>query len=117
MRIISVLVIGALLSGCSSGSMLTRSIDYTASNQQTCAGYGFQPNTDAFAQCMFELDQIRQERDENARARRSAALLALGRTMMQPSPRPTYCNTNTFGTATNYGYGTNLNANSTTVCR
>jgi hypothetical protein len=39
-------------------------------DQQRCAGFGFQPNTDAFAHCMM---QISTQRDAQAAADRRAA--------------------------------------------
>lgn len=43
-----------------------------ATDQQTCAGYGFQPGTDAFAHCMMKTAQQR-EAQEAANARQRAA--------------------------------------------
>ena len=45
----------ALLAGCASPA------EVAAADRQTCAGYGFAPGTDAFANCMMQADARRQK--------------------------------------------------------
>jgi hypothetical protein len=47
--------LGLLLAGCVSPEK------QRAMDQQTCAGYGFSPGTDSFANCMMTTAQKRQE--------------------------------------------------------
>jgi hypothetical protein len=66
-RIVELAVLGAALSlmaGCVSPE------EQRAADQQTCAGYGFTPGTDAFAHCMMT---TAQQRDAQAAADRRAA--------------------------------------------
>lgn len=63
MRILAMIGLAGLLltSGC------TTPEEQRAMDQQRCAGYGFQPGTDAFAQCMM---QTSMQRDAVAEARK-----------------------------------------------
>jgi hypothetical protein len=66
-RIMELAVLGTalfLMAGCVSPE------ERRASDQQTCAGYGFTPGTDAFAHCMMT---TAQQRDAQAAADRRAA--------------------------------------------
>jgi hypothetical protein len=66
-RIVELAVLGAALSlmaGCVSPE------EQRAADQQTCAGYGFTPGSDAFAHCMMT---TAQQRDAQAAADRRAA--------------------------------------------
>jgi hypothetical protein len=75
MRIAAVALVALMVSGCSSAGLVASNPGYGGSDQRTCARYGFAPKTDAFAQCMLQLDQRRSARDEDARERRGEALL------------------------------------------
>jgi len=84
-----VLLVGAavLLAGCQTTSPEVR----LANQNATCAGYGFKPGTDAFANCMMQMD-----RDEQADYRRrqqelSDSMYDMNRSMRMN--RPVICNT------------------------
>ena len=67
MRVASLSILATvvgLLAGCVSPE------EQKAMDQQTCAGYGFTPGTDAFAHCMMT---TAQQRDAQAAANRRAA--------------------------------------------
>lgn len=49
----------AALVGCGSAPSQSR----TEMDQGRCAGYGYQPGTDAFAKCMMTIDVAREKRD------------------------------------------------------
>lgn len=55
----AVLVAMLVLAGCGSAPSQSR----TEMDQGRCAGYGYQPGTDAFAKCMMTRDVAREKRD------------------------------------------------------
>ncbi|KKB77317.1 hypothetical protein VW29_18305 [Devosia limi DSM 17137] len=84
-----ILLVGAavLLAGCQTTSPEER----LANQNATCAGYGFKPGTDGFANCMMQMD-----RDEQADYRRrqqelSDSMYDMNRSMRMN--RPVICNT------------------------
>lgn len=54
----SALVATCLLAGCAVGPTPEQR---RAADQQTCLGYGFQPGTESFANCMMQTAQRRQD--------------------------------------------------------
>lgn len=82
MRFLAFLFVVSALAGCSSGGLAGRSFDGASSDQRNCQRYGFKPNTDAFAQCMLQLDQIGGERDAMTRERRNDALIELAQALL-----------------------------------
>ncbi|WP_316358955.1 hypothetical protein [Devosia sp.] len=105
-RIIGIAAVALALCGCST----TTPAERLASNQASCQGYGFKPNTDAYSTCMMQMDLEAKSDDQRRRAAIADALSNMGQSM-QPSRRVT-CNT--FGSARNTGYG--AFGNSTTTC-
>jgi hypothetical protein len=55
-RVVSACILCTALGGCMTAQ------ERLASDQQTCVGYGFRPGTEAFAQCMMNIDQGRRNR-------------------------------------------------------
>lgn len=55
-RIIYSLLVSGALSGCTE-TATPEAVEHDAA---TCAGYGFEPETDGMAVCMMQLDQERQ---------------------------------------------------------
>lgn len=91
-KILAVAAFAVAVAGCST----TTPAERLATNQSTCAGYGFKTGTDAYAACMMNLDLDQQQQDRDRRQRIGAALSNMGQSM-QPR-RPVTCNT--FGTRT-----------------
>lgn len=60
---VSTLLLTCLLAGCAAG--LTPE-QRRAADQQTCAGYGFQPGSESFANCMMQTAQRRQDAAQRA---------------------------------------------------
>jgi hypothetical protein len=57
MKVLLLLAVAAVtLGGCMTAEQRL------ARDQQSCAGYGFRPGTEAFAQCMMNVDQGRKNR-------------------------------------------------------
>lgn len=56
----SLVLVLASTSGCATDSPRQQ-----AQDQQTCAGYGYQQGTDAFANCMMKLDSRRQKSEDS----------------------------------------------------
>ena len=78
--------LGLLLAGCVS----------TEQNAATCEGYGFKPATDAFGQCMMELDM----RQSDKQAAFGAALQSAGNNYsaaMRPRSVQANCTYNQLG--------------------
>jgi hypothetical protein len=65
----------------------------------TCAGYGFNAGTDAYAACVLQLDQNRIAQNRNTRLRIGAALSAAGNGMQANAAanRPVNCSTYRLG--------------------
>jgi hypothetical protein len=75
LRVIAVASLGVILDGCVDPAQV-RAQQHAADEQQ-CAGYGFQPGTDAYANCMMKQsdrreDQARRDQDRLARLRQKA---------------------------------------------
>lgn len=103
--LIAIAALCATLSGCASMALKSRA-ELVALDQTTCTDYGFRQGTDAYAQCMFQLDQLRIA---DTRDRRRAFGAAMRRLASDLNPPTVTCNT----TASVYGsFG-----NSTTTCR
>ena len=86
-KIVLLVGVAVLLAACQ-----TTTPEMLLANQNaTCAGYGFKPGTDAFANCMMQMD-----RDEQAEYRRrqqdlSDSMYDMNRSMRMN--RPVICNT------------------------
>lgn len=109
MRLIALaLLTGALLSGCMGRSPQER----YAEAQNACTSYGFKSGTDAYAQCMMELDIAMAQQDQAAAQRFAASMQALA-----ARNRSVTCSTS----ASVYGGGRYSGGytygNSTTTCR
>ena len=63
------LVITLVLIGCTAGAVAAAPSKQQAKDFQQCSDYGFQPGTDAFAHCMMEADQRRDDKKEADKAR------------------------------------------------
>lgn len=107
-KILTVAAVAVALCGCST----TTPAERYALNQNTCAGYGFKPNTDAYSTCMMQMDLEAKADDRRRRLAIADALSDMGQSMQQ-QPRRVTCNT--FGTANRAGYNT-VYGNSTTTC-
>lgn len=107
---IKIAIVAALalaICGCST----TTPAERLASQQASCVGYGFKPNTDAYSACMMQMDLQAKSDDQRRRTAIGEALSDMGRSMQQP--RRVTCNT--FGSARNGGFGTTY-GNSSTTC-
>jgi hypothetical protein len=84
------LALGPTLAGCETMSPQEAQV----SEENQCTGYGFHPGTDAYSQCMLQLDQNRaaNDREQNAQFRAYLKAAALGMAASQPKP-PTTCTT------------------------
>jgi len=60
-RTAAVLALGLLVAGCASSAQLTQR------NEERCAARGYQPKTDAFNNCVVQLEGERQQRMESNR--------------------------------------------------
>jgi hypothetical protein len=60
-RFILLTLLGALLAGCTSAAQITQR------NEERCQARGYQPNTDAFADCVTRLETERSVRGEQRR--------------------------------------------------
>jgi len=58
-KLSAVLVATLVLAGCGSAPSQSRA----EVDQGRCAGYGYQPGTDAFAKCLMTIDVAREKRD------------------------------------------------------
>lgn len=75
-----------------------------ANKQASCSGYGFKTGTDAYANCMMQIDIAEQQSDQAKRQAAADSLGRLGRSMQQQN-RTVTCNS----------YGTGARS-STTTC-
>lgn len=62
--------------GTTTGCATVDPAQQRAADQAQCAGYGYQPGTDAFANCMMKIDTRRQDRAD-AKAKSDADMKAL----------------------------------------
>lgn len=86
-QIIAALLLGVSLTGCATEQPATGAqLEKLAA---TCRGYGLQSGTEAFSNCLYQLDQ---QRMANAYNRRMAAAAALGNAgaQMQANAAQTY---------------------------
>lgn len=95
-----------IVAGCST----TTPAERMAQQQASCSNYGFKLGTDAYSNCMMQMDLAAKEEDAARRARIGASLAAMGQSM-QPR-RPVTCNT--FGSG--YRTGNSAFGNATTTC-
>ncbi len=97
----------ASLGGCQTVSPEVRQ----ANNKAACDGYGFKPNTNAYAACMMNMDQSAKEDDYRRRQILANGLREMGQSMQRN--RPVTCNT--FGNVQRGGFGSSY-GNATTTC-
>ena len=57
--LVSTLLLSCLLAGCAAAGLTPE--QRRAADQQTCMGYGFQPGSESFANCMMQTAQRRQD--------------------------------------------------------
>jgi hypothetical protein len=105
-KIAAVVVLSVTLTACSTTSQAER----VATSRSTCSSYGFKEGTDAYANCLLQMDIAAKTEDRAARDRIRNGLLAMSQSMTPR--RPVTCNTT--GTATRT-YGTTF-GNATTTC-
>lgn len=117
MRLLILVAAAVALTACSTTSPAVR----LANNQASCSAYGFQPNTEAYANCMMQLDIKERQADLEHRRRIGDAISDMGDRPppAQISPRPpifpnqttTVCESHRTGFGTGYGTGFQ------TICR
>src|SRR5690606_30136766 len=93
-----------LLAGCMGRTGEQRFVEA----QNACTGYGFKAGTDAYAQCMMQLDIVMVEQDQASRDR-------FARSMQQLAANNRSVTCNSTGSA--YGSGNYVYGNSSTTCR
>ncbi len=108
MRVLLIIATLLLLAGCMGRSPEQR----FAEAGNACTGYGFQPGTQAYAECMMRLDTIMQQQDYQRQ-------MAMAQDMQQwadSRPRTVTCNTYNTGGGGN-GFYPSYGPTSTTTCQ
>lgn len=112
---IAAIAIVPLIAACSTTSPEVR----LAQHQNQCAAYGFRSGTEAYANCMMQMDLASKAEDSASKERIRNGLLAVSQSLTPR--RPITCNTygtsnSTYSAFGNTVYG-NARGNATTTCQ
>jgi len=87
--LIAALTVGvAALAGCNTGPATPEEASLI---QSQCQSFGFKPGTDAFANCVLQMDQARVADARDRRQRVGAALAQVGQAQQRTYRQPVTC--------------------------